>query len=401
MISGTRQEPSNGNDLQFHTQDTGLSRTHLGGESTWTLMREDASITIPGTTPVKWGSATRVLPNRPTRWGDAQSHLLPLTRAPRAHDVLLAQVVEVNRHTGIELDSGRKAKFYAGDILGLVFGHRYATRQFLGDVPPLMRHYHILSQGGVCGRVLSAPPKFSEPTLVRPLGYWRGPHGDPANLQDYALQPMSMSGRPPHTVVVVGSSMDAGKSTTAASLIRGLSRAGSRVHAGKITGTACVKDLNLMADSGALRVLDFSQIGYASTAQEPRESIAKLCQTMISHLSQGDPDFVVLEVADGITQRETRFVLDYLTQQGAIDDIVLAVHDALAAPTCVDLLHDGWSLTPTLVSGVATISPLSSHELRALCPLPCFSAEELADGAAIELLQGRSQRAGAVTTRAV
>ncbi|HHK42694.1 MAG TPA: hypothetical protein ENJ50_09780, partial [Planctomycetaceae bacterium] len=103
---------------------------------------------------VKWGSATRVLPNRPLTWNDVRRCLRPMSRAPKAHDVMIGRVVEMGRHTGLELDSGRKAKFFVGDLLGLVFGHRYATRQFLGEVPPLLNHYHILSQGGVCGRVV-------------------------------------------------------------------------------------------------------------------------------------------------------------------------------------------------------------------------------------------------------
>lgn len=357
-------------------------------ESRFELQRVPAERLIPVGLKVKWGSATRVLPHRPVRWGDVRSRLLPLTRAPRAHDVLIARVVELNRHTGIELDSGRKSRFFPGDVLALVFGHRYATRQFLGDVPPLMRRYHILSQGGVCGRVLSAPSKFSEPTLVEPLGYWSD-QGRIANLRDYAPQPISDAPRV-RTILVVGSSMDAGKSTTAASLVRGLTHAGRVVHAGKLTGTACVKDLNLMADAGAVQTLDFSQAGFASTSQESRESIEQLCETIRSRLSAGGPDYLVLEIADGLTQRETRYVLDYFTQKGLVDDVALAVHDALAAPTCIDFLQREWDLQPIFVSGVATLSPLSTGELEAVCPFPCLSAGELQHPEVVQWLDGRA-----------
>ena len=331
---------------------------------------------IPPGINVKWGSATRVVPDRAERWGTAAGRLLPFDRPPQAHDVFIGRVAEPGRHTGIELDSGRKARFQPGDLLGLVFGHRYATRQFLGDVPPLMPFYHILSQGGVCGRVLSAPPKFSAPTLVEPLGYWSTAEGRIANLRRYALPPLPDAPRV-RTILVVGSSMDAGKSTTAAGLVRGLCHAGRTVHAGKITGTACVKDLNLMADAGAARTLDFSQIGYASTSQESRESIELLCRTMLSRLSAGSPDDVVLEVADGLMQRETRFVLDEFHRRQLVDHVCLAIHDAFAAPTCLNLLWEQWQIRPTLVSGVATISPLSTEELRAQCDVPCLSASEL------------------------
>ena len=392
-----------------HRSGIQIRAPHLAGSATeaaawmrdhWESMQQWQSQAPKPGVPIKWGSATRVVPDRPGRWRDVEPRLISPSRPPQPHDVLVAQVVQIGRHTGLELDTGRKAKFFPGDILGLVFGHRYATRQFLGDVPPLMDYYHILSQGGVCGRVLSAPPKFSEPTLVRPLGYWSVEADRVANLRDFTLQPVPNEQRP-HTILVVGSSMDAGKSTTAASLIRGLCQAGMTVHAGKITGTACVKDLLLMADCGAAQTLDFSQVGYASTSQESRESIEHLCRTMVTHLSAEEPDYLVLEVADGINQRETRFVLDVFTRRGWLDDLVLAVHDALAAPTCIHLLQEGWGWEPTLVSGVATISPLSSHELRALCNVPCFSSNELAEGRALHLLDRNRATRREVAERSV
>ena len=50
--------------------------------------------------------------------------------------------------------------------------------------------------------------------------------------------------------------MNAGKTTTASQLVHSLSTAGFRVAAGKLTGTACRKDLNSMDDAGAVAVLD-------------------------------------------------------------------------------------------------------------------------------------------------
>ncbi len=361
-------------------------RQYADVETRFELRRVPATRSIPAGLKVKWGSATRVLPARPSTWDAVKGALHPLTRAPRAHDVLIGRVAEMGRHTGLELDSGRKSRFYPGDVLGLVFGHRYATRQFLGDVPPLMSCYHILSQGGVCGRVLSAPPKFSDPTLIEPLGYWTARPGEIANLRDFAPEPLRDVPRT-RTILVVGSSMDAGKSTTAASLVRGLTHAGRTVHAGKLTGTACVKDLNLMGDAGAVATLDFSQVGYASTSQESRESIELLCETIRSRLSAGRPDYLVLEIADGLTQRETRFVVDYFTRENLVDDICLAVHDALAAPTCIRLLEETWDLRPTVVSGVATISPLSTQELENMCEYPCLCAHELAQPEIVERLE--------------
>src|SRR2546422_11566057 len=107
--------------------------------------------------------------------------------------------------------------------------------------------------------------------LRLPASDWMGPlaaaAGQPLHLRRFALRPPRHVAAPrPRAVLVVGASMNAGKTTTAAQLIRSLSGQGRRVAAAKITGTACRKDPGMMEDAGALRVLDFTYLGHASTA---------------------------------------------------------------------------------------------------------------------------------------
>ncbi len=341
--------------------------------------------------PIKWGSATRVLGQRPLCWEQLQPNVMPMEQDPAAHDVMIARVKELGRHTRIELDSGRKAAFFVGDLLAVTFGRRYATGQFFGDIPGLQEEYHMLSQGGVCGRVLSAPNRFSAPTLLAPVGYLSDSAGRVVNLRDHGMVAIPGVSRAA-IVVVVGSSMDSGKTTMAANLIHGLSVAGCRVNAAKLTGTACVKDLNKMADAGASATRDFTHVGFASTSQASVAELHELCDVLISNLTADAPDYLVLEIADGIVQRETQLLLDYLSQRGLIDHLCLAVHDVLAAPTCLDILHRKWGLKATAVSGAATASPLSTGELRSLAPAtPCLTSEDLSQASVLELFRSGAQ----------
>ena len=66
-------------------------------------------------------------------------------------------------------------------------------------------------------------------------------------------------------ILVVGSAMNSGKTTTAGTLARALSRANFSVAAGKITGTAAGKDARFFEACGARPVLDFTSAGYPST----------------------------------------------------------------------------------------------------------------------------------------
>ena len=344
-----------------------------------TVIPSPVSVTPPRVLSrrIKWGSATRILSNRPASTASLTDNLVPMNSRPEAHDVFVAVVEKMGRHTGIELDCGRKAGFSEGDVIGVAFGHRYATRQFLGDVPPLMDRYDMLSQGGVCGRVLSAPASFKEPTVLRPLGYLANDYGQKTNLRDGALAPVETQRA--KTLIVVGSSMDAGKTTAAASTVRGLCRSGLRVNAGKLTGTACAKDPLKMNDAGADRTLDFTSAGFASTAMATRSELEAIADSLITNLSVDSPDMLVLEIADGLIQRETKMLLDYLVSENLLDHIAVAVHDAMAAPACVDLLLRNWGLSPIFVSGAATVTPLSTQELQSLVQQPCLSKSELSD----------------------
>ncbi len=336
-----------------------------------------ASMPLRGESPIKWGSVTKILSDKPLNWREASSQLLPCDRDPQAHDVLLGYVMEMGRHTGIELDNGRKSSLYLGDLVALAFGNRYATNQYEGEVPSCQPTYHMLSQGGVCGRVVTAAYNMGEPTVIQPLGYLADDFQQVVNLRNFAPQPKHTAAQP-KIIVAVGSSMDAGKTTMASSIIHGLVQAGNRVNAGKLTGTACVKDLLSMSDAGAMEVMDFNHVGFASTFKASHSELQTICDTMISSLSEASPDYLVLEIADGIIQKETQAVISYLQARELCDHYCLAVHDALAAPACLDILRSGWGIVPTLLSGMVTISPLSTAEAAGLVSMPCVTRDELA-----------------------
>ena len=326
---------------------------------------------------IRWGSVTKCLPWRAETLGEIRHRIQPMLLPPIAHDVMIAEVQSCGRHDSIELDSGRKSGFSVGDLVGVAFGNRYATAQFLGEVPGICDEYHMLSQGGVCGRVVSAPAGFGTPTVLKPLGYLANDRGLTINLREHAMIVAAGNTNVPPVILVVGASMDAGKTTAASAVVRGLTRSGLHVNAGKLTGTACMKDLDMMFDAGAVKALDFNSVGFASTAKASSDELQEISEVLISNLSAGAPDFLVLEIADGIVQRETMMLLSLMKAQNQYQHVVLAVHDVLAAPTCINMLEENWGIVPTVVSGIATQSPLSTSELEMLTSCYCLSQQQL------------------------
>ncbi len=336
-----------------------------------------ASIPLRGESQIKWGSVTKILPDKPRTWREAVGQLLLCDRATAG-----PRRVDWPSHRNGKAYWNRTRKWAKVEFVPRRFGgfglwqsicDQSVRRRSTGYQPT----YHMLSQGGVCGRVVSAAYNMEEPTVIRPLGYLADDCQRVVNLRNYAPQVGPAVARPT-IIIAVGSSMDAGKTTMASSIIHGLVQSGNRVNAGKLTGTACVKDLLSMSDAGATQVMDFNHVGFASTFKSSHEELHAICDTMISSLSQSSPDYLVLEIADGIIQKETQSVISYLQECNLCDHFCLAVHDALAAPACVDILRRGWGIVPTLLSGMVTISPLSTAEAAGLVSMPCVTRDELA-----------------------
>jgi hypothetical protein len=89
---------------------------------------------------------------------------------PQAGDVVLARVIKLGQHGGIQRPDGRRASLFAGDEILVAYGDRYAPDQFEAEVPDNLGPTHLVADGGLAGTVISAHLKMATPTLIQPLG---------------------------------------------------------------------------------------------------------------------------------------------------------------------------------------------------------------------------------------
>ena len=325
---------------------------------------------------IKWAYAMSRVPDLPQTWGQAGHRIRHDSEPPRPNDILVAQIATIGRHTRLDLRDTSKSKLFIGDIVGLAFSPRYATGQFQAIVPENLEEVHFVCAGGVCGQVNGIPADMKQPTRLLPLGYLTDDRGRRVQLKDSALP----TGRPntsqAKVVCVVGSAMDSGKTTAAYSLINGLSRIGLRVAGAKITGTASAKDLVCFDSAGAVRVRDFTHAGYASTADLDGEELKDITDRILLDLMDEQPDVIVLEIADGVTQRETVMLLDMFAASGTLDRMIYTCNDALGVETGVRRLTER-GLPVCAVSGTVTRSSLSAAEAQQETLLPVLSRDEL------------------------
>jgi methylmalonyl-CoA mutase cobalamin-binding subunit len=333
---------------------------------------------LRGDTLIKWGYAVSSVITPPRTWADARERVRLDLAEPRANDIVVAEVMEIGEHTRIDLRDFDRSTLFVGDLVGMAFGPRYATRHYQAIVPPSLDDIHLVAPGGVCGRVVAVPDHLDAPTRLRVLGYLVDSMGRRINLRDHATRPAARLPDEVDVLAVVGSSMDSGKTTAAASLVNGLTRGGRRVAAIKVTGTASAKDIQLFRDAGAVQVLDFTTAGFAVTADVPLEDLWQIVEILLSHLVSAKPDTVILELADGITQRETHALLDAFARTQILRGIIYTCNDALGVSPGIESLKQ--RLLPVLaVSGIVTATPLARQEAQRETDVPVLGREDLCD----------------------
>ena len=311
---------------------------------------------------------------------DAITTVLSGDLTPQIGDLVLARVELIGQHKHIELATGRKASLFPGDEVMVCYGNRYAPDQFEAEIPQDLSPCHLVAAGGLAAQVLSQHVKMNIPTAITPIGLLGDRNGQRLNLSNCALQPTSYIGQRPFTIAVVGTSMNSGKTTTAAHLIKGLVLAGLKVGAAKITGTGAGGDIWLMRDAGASPVLDFTYAGFPSTYQATPMQVQRILATLTSHLAAEGVDVIVLEIADGLYQDETSWLVSSLAFRQTVDGVVFATACALGAAAGVEWLQR-YQLPLLAISGLVTASPLAAREAAKVTGLPVLDLEMLRAGA--------------------
>ena len=317
----------------------------------------------------------------------------------KSGDYAIFEVIEIGRHENVQMADGRNRIILPGDMLLATFGDRYATSQYEGYVPEkFQEELHILGAGGIIGIVhtKNAVLKDIEPTKVRLIGYCCDEDGNVINSKFLGKYRSKFTGiKKPKVVLSIGSTMDSGKTTTAAFTARGLVVCGYRVGFIKLTGTCYTKDRELVYDCGALVVKDFSDMGFPSTFLCSKDEILDIYQSLLDSLEYLDLDFVVMEIADGILQRETKFLLQDISFMKTIDKVVFSSSDSLSAFHGIKLLND-WGINVDFLGGKMTMSPLLIKEIEQFSSTPIFTIQELMTGNANVLLGARDSHASGI-----
>jgi hypothetical protein len=297
---------------------------------------------------------------------------------PRPGDLVLARITRLGQHRKLELTDGRRATLHLDDEVLVAYGDRYAPDQYEALVPDRLGPAHLVASGGIASVMISRSMDVRNATDISPVGLVGDSLGRPLNLAAFALPPMRPPGEKPPTLAVIGTSMNSGKTTTIHSLVHTLGRAGLKPGATKVTGTGSGGDYWVMVDAGAHVMLDFTDVGLASTYRQPMSVIDATFLDLLGHLTAAGSGVRLVEVADGIYQRETARLIESPSFRSEVDMVIFAAGDAMGAAAGVSHLR-ALDLQVVAVSGRLTKSPLAVREAQEATGLPVLGLAHLAD----------------------
>jgi hypothetical protein len=300
---------------------------------------------------------------------------------PRVGDVAVLEVVALGKHRRLSTLPDGRQRLYPGDLVVGVFGNRYATDAFEAEVRTT-EDLHIVTDAGMIGTVLSRHSEGGRPTTVRFVGYVGDEAGQRANLKAQRRSGAAPESGPTNILLVIGTAMNSGKTTVAAKLVRALMCRGARVAACKLTGSVCQHDQFELRSAGAHDVRDFSDYGFPSTYLSPPEELLDLFHRMTADAARVQPDIIVMEIADGLLQRETALLLEHEAVRRRVGGVVLAAPCAASALFgLAEVARLGHHVVA--VSGRVTSSPLATRELANQSPVCITSSvgtgDELAE----------------------
>ena len=286
--------------------------------------------------------------------------------------------------------TGRMVALRSGDVLAGTLGVRRALRGYAGEVPSRIAVgdvINVLNLGGILGKCTSQNPEVGPPFDAEVLGAVLSfPElgdrvGRPAHIRDRAVPPADVLLCEMPVVYVAGTCMNAGKTVAATELVRGLTRAGYRVAAVKLTGVSLMRDALSMQDAGAVSALTFNDAGAASTHAGMTVPVARGLFNRLVDPRGARPDLIVAELGDGILGEYG--VQDILRASDLMSlgaAFVMAAPDPVACWGAQQLMRDEFHLPITAITGPATDNEVGRKYIGEELRLPAHNARRDAAG---------------------
>ena len=263
----------------------------------------------------------------------------------------------------VEDRMGHMVKVESGDWVVGALGDRAATLEGVGGWRDIRADgfMHSLTSAGLMGFYTSISTLLPDPMLLRYRGHLLR-NGRKVCMTDFAIRADSHEFATP-TLLLVGTSMSAGKTTTGRRVCKELDRAGLNAIGAKLTGAGRYRDILSYLKTGATEIYDFVDVGLPSTVV-PEADFRKAIRPLLNHINNRHPDLLVAEAgASPLEPYNGSALIDELG-----DNIVCTILCA-SDPYAVVGVQKAFGLMPDLVTGPATTTSAAVELVRKLSGL--------------------------------
>jgi hypothetical protein len=277
---------------------------------------------------------------------------------------------------GIELATGRMFGAMPGNRVIGAFGNRSATLEAVGSWQSISNgKMNALTSAGLFGAITSLSAMIPGTIELDYVGHVVR-EGRKVCMSDFALGKSTGRYAVP-TILIVGTSMSAGKTTTGRVVVHELEKMGMRVIGTKLTGAGRYRDILSFGDAGASAVFDFVDAGLPSTVV-PEAQFRDAIRPLLHHIDSLEPDVVVAEA--GASPLEPYNGMAAIDELG--DNICCTILCA-SDPYSVVGVQQAFGLKPDLISGPATNTSAAIDLVGKLCRAAAINVMDPNSGPAL------------------
>lgn len=277
-------------------------------------------------------------------------------------DYVVSKILDPGGNTlNLELRTGRMRGVIGGESLVGALGERFATLEATGTWRKVKADLkmNVLTGGGLMGKLTSKSVFLPNMMEVDYSGHvFR--NGKKVTMDDFVKTVEPLPFNTP-VVLFVGTSMSAGKTTSARIVTNIFKVAGYKVVGAKLSGAGRYKDILAIKDVGANAVMDFVDVGLPSSICPAHIYKAKLDQ-LLSRIQHQNADVAIVEIgASPLEPYNGDLAIDALREH--VKCTILSASD----PYAVFGLMKAFEIKPDIVTGIASNTLAGVNMVNKLC----------------------------------
>ncbi len=267
----------------------------------------------------------------------------------------------------LELCTGRMRGVIGGEYIVGALGERYATLEATGTWKKVKidGKMSVLTGAGLLGKLTSKSVFIPNMMKVKYKGHvYR--NNKKVTMNDFVEDNKKIPFTTP-VILFVGTSMSAGKTTSARIVTNLFKSAGYKVVGGKLSGAGRYKDILAIKDVGADAVFDFVDVGLPSSICPPKIYKAKL-QQLLNKLAGVEADVAIIEVgASPLEPYNGDLAIEAIREN--IRCVVLSASD----PYAVYGIMTAFDIVPDIVTGISSNTLAGIHMVEQLCKVKALN----------------------------